>query len=135
MKNKKNEGKTPEQVVAERVALGKEARASNKVHLLKRIDQLITYLQDNRECIAGVSVVLVADQGTALYDREDNDASEGLAFRSSLSGSTTHSMDKHLQEMIDGVGGGDGEDHADTMPDFLHAMLAGGAHIIDGGKI
>jgi len=43
-------------------------------------------------------------------------------------------MDKHLQEMIDGVGGGDEEDHADTMR-LLRAMLAGGAHIIDGGKI
>ena len=132
---KKNEGKTPEQIVAARVAEDEKAYVNNKVHVLRTVDRFIEFLQVNRESIGGLSVNLMADTGKVLFDPQDNDACGGVSFQVSTRASITDSMDKHLQNIIDGVGGEDEEDQADTMPEFLRAMLAGGAHIIDGGKI
>jgi uncharacterized protein (DUF111 family) len=135
---KKNEGKTREQIVTARLAENAEAQVHNKLHVLKTVDRLIEFLQTNREAIGGISVNVLADTGTTLYDPEDNDATEGMSVQVSTRQSIADSMDKHLQEIIDGNRPDEDEDNENEMPGFLREMLAhAGAHVhvIDGGAI
>jgi hypothetical protein len=142
---KKNEGKTREQIVAARLAENAEAQVHNKLHVLKTVDRLIEFLQTNREAIGGISVNVLADTGTTLYDPEDNDAAEGMSVQVYTRQSIADSMDKHLQEIIDGNRPDEGrrdflvhEDNENEMPGFLREMLANSGahvHVIDGGAI
>ena len=118
--HKKNEGLTPEEIVVARIEHNKECLVKNKVHLLEVIDRLIEYLQVNRESIGGISVNIVAEMGCALYDPEDNDASEGMSAQVGLRSSLVASMDKHLKRIIDGVN----EDEESQGFD-LRSLLAG----------
>ena len=118
---KKNEGKTPEQIVAARVAENEKARVANKLHVLRTVDHFIEFLQVNRESIGGLSVNLMADTGKVLFDPQDNDACEGVSFQISTRASITDSMDKHLQNIIDG----DCED--DTEVRVAHVGLGDGS--------
>lgn len=126
-----NEGKTREQIVAERIARGKEARAHNKVHMLELVDRLIEFLQVNRESIGGVSVCILADHDHALYDPQDNDASEGLSLQTAVSSTIQKTMNHTLQEIIDGVGDKGPEQHG--VETFFQQLLGGASATVIGG--
>jgi hypothetical protein len=103
MNNKNNEGLTPDEVRAAYVTDQKEIYIHSEEHMLELVDWLIGFLKDNREQIGGISLNVVAKHNEALYDAQENKATNGLSCQFGLGKTLTDTMDKNLQNLIDGV--------------------------------
>lgn len=80
---------TPEQIEELRQAAIKENAeklAEGKARVLARVDEVIAFLQVNREHIAAIGVVAIAREDSSCVDPGDGRAADGLCVRSSAHG-------------------------------------------------
>lgn len=94
---------TPNNIEAIRAAYLEEEGPKRKEAqeiMLTKVDEAIAFLQDNRDQIGGLVMVVMNIPGTALVDREEMTASSGLTFRSALSEREARLMDTHLRDLI-----------------------------------
>lgn len=65
------------------------------------MDQLITFLQANREHLGGLVVTAIPIEGTVLVDPKENDTCDGISAKICLHGGYANILAARTRELLD----------------------------------